>query len=470
MLTERADVRIDPGSFQDRESRVVYFDNRIFRALSPRALSAWDLLQGKPFFQRMVTEGKIIPSRQVESPDIRGILTEEAGLLEHQRIQAISYPYEWSFGMLKDAALLHLELLLAALDEDMMLKDSSAYNVQWQGAHPVFIDVGSFEALNLGAPWVGYRQFCQMFLYPLLLQAYKNVSFHPWMRGSIQGISPQDFCNLLSLPDLLKPGVFVHGFLHARLQQDFADLATGSEAVGELKATRYSPEMIRGILQGLQKIIGNLDWQEKHSTWSDYADHNTYDTQARQEKAAFVEQVIAQCHWPLVWDIGCNAGNFSRIAARNADYVLALDSDHLTVEHLYQRLKQEKIGNILPLVYNLADPSPGLGWQGQERKPLEERAKPDLILCLALIHHMVIQHNIPLKDFVNWLAGFNSSLIIEFVDREDPMVKRLLTFKQDNYKDYEPANFERCLGEAFHLERKQTLSTGTRTLYYCRVK
>lgn len=468
-VERKTDIQIDSGSFQDRESRVFYHDNRVFRALSEDALKNWQALQHTKFYQRLVSEGKVVSSREVDNGQEFGqVLFEgrDSGFLEHQRISAISYPYEWCFGMLKDAALLHLDILLDALEEGFSLKDASSFNVQWNGVRPVFIDIASFEALKPG-PWVGYRQFCQMFLYPLLLQAYKNVSYHPWLRGSIQGIEPMDFCRLMSPQDYLKPGVFLHGYLHAKLQNDFGRKATDESVASQLRSAEYSRQMIRNNLQGLKKIIERLNWDIGRSTWSDYTTNNSYTSQETQEKIDFISETLQNGSWGLVWDIGCNTGNFSKLASQHADYVLAMDNDHFTVEKMYARLKQEKITNVLPLVYNLADPSPSLGWRGKERKSLEHRNKPDLVLCLALIHHMVIQYNIPVREFLEWLAQLGGNLVIEFVEKSDPMVKRLLANKIDNYDDYERGYFERCLGELFNVEKSQALQGGTRTLYYC---
>jgi 2-polyprenyl-3-methyl-5-hydroxy-6-metoxy-1,4-benzoquinol methylase len=417
-----------------------------------------------------MAEGKLVHTERI---DPTGELTSAlpgdwAAVLKHQIIPFVSYPYEWSFGMLKDAALLMLELLLVALDEDMILKDSSAFNVQWKGAKPIFIDLPSFERLTLGEPWVGYRQFCQMFLYPLFLLAYKNVSFQPWLRGSIDGIEPEHCNNLMSVRDLLRPGVFMHVYLQTKAQAKYAQ--TQKDTKGDLRAAGFNKALIKANVSRLDKIIRGLTWKRAGSQWSDYANDNSYTGTDREIKMGFVREMVLSRPWNLVWDLGCNIGVFSRIAAENARYVVAMDADQLSIERFYQALKAEGNTSILPLVSNLADASPNLGWRGLERKSLTERGKPDLTLCLALIHHVVISANIPLKEFIDWLASLGTSLVIEFVTKEDPMVKTLLRNKQDNYADYEIKYFEQCLDRVFEVAQRKMLASGTRILYFAHAK
>jgi len=461
-----ATLRSEPGSFRDRNGRVFYSGTAVFRGLSNEALKQWQILSATKFFRSFMRDGKLVRTEEV---DPAGTLdsTETgqwAGLLRHETIPFISYPYEWSFGMLKDAALLQLELVRAALDEDWILKDASAFNLQWVGTRPVFIDIISFERLGVGEPWVGYRQFCQLFLYPLLLQVYKDIPFQPWLRGSIEGIEPEHCANLMSVRDLLRPGVLTHVHLQAKLQARFA--TTKADIRRELRTGGFNKELIKANVSRVTKLVQRLQWNPGKSQWSDYANKHNYTDSDHALKAAFVRNVVGLRPWRLVWDLGCNTGSFSRIAAENARYVVAMDADQLAVDRLYHSLKSERHSTILPLLINVADPSPNLGWRGLERKALPERGKPDLALCLALIHHLVISANIPVKEFVDWLAGLGSALIIEFVTKQDPMVQQLLRNKRDDYVDYSVEAFETCLADAFTIERRTMLASGTRLLYF----
>jgi SAM-dependent methyltransferase len=458
--------QIEPGSFRDRHGRIIYSGSSVYRGISELTLQNWNALTSTKFFQQAIEQNKLVQTEKVETNQLSDPSIGEgwAAVLKHQTIPFISYPYEWSFGMMKDAALLQLELLERAIDEDMTMKDATSFNIQWLGANPIFIDIASFEKLPPGTPWAGYRQFCEMFLYPLMLQAYKDIPFHSWMRGSIDGIDPEEFNNLMSGRDFFRRGVFVDVYLQAKLQVKYA--ATNRQIKDELRSSGFKKEMIKTNLRRLTKIIHGLQWKRMKSEWSDYAVDNSYTDADSERKASFVREVAASKRWNLVWDLGSNTGRFSRIAAEHAQYVVAMDSDHLAVERLFQELKSERKQTILPMVMNLADASPNLGWRGLERKSLIERGKPDLILALALIHHVVISANIPLAEFIDWLASIGSNLVVEFVTKADPMVKILLKNKDDQYHDYELDNFERTLASRFTIVKQSALSSGTRYLYY----
>ncbi|MBI5020651.1 MAG: class I SAM-dependent methyltransferase [Ignavibacteriales bacterium] len=459
-------AKIEPGSFRDRHGRIIYSGGSVYRGISELTLQNWNALIATKFFQPATEQNKLVQTIKVEKNQLSDISIGEgwAAVLKHQVIPFISYPYEWSFGMMKDAALLQLELLEKAIKEDMTMKDATSFNIQWFGANPVFIDIASFENLNPGTPWVGYRQFCEMFLYPLMLQAYKNIHFHPWMRGSIDGIDPEEFNNLMSCRDMFRRGVFVDVYLQSKLQKKYA--TTTKKVKDDIKSVGFRKEMILSNIRRLTKIVNGLNWKQSKSEWSDYADDNSYSNQDAKFKDDFVRDAVRCKDRNLVWDLGCNTGRFSRIAAEHSKYVVAMDSDHLAIERLYQELKRENCRTILPLVMNLSDASPNLGWRGLERKSLAERGKPDLILALALIHHVVISANIPLAEFIDWLASLGGDLIIEFVTKEDPMVKFLLQNKEDQYNDYELENFEQQLALRFNIVKRLPLNSRTRYLVY----
>ena len=458
----------EPASFRDRNSRVFQRDFRVFRALTTHGLRDWESLASTRFFRAFSDRGALVPTHLIEDTGslVRDLGSGWIAALEHERLPFISYPYEWAFGMLKDAALLQLDLLFAALEEGMILKDASAYNLQFRGASPVFIDVGSFSSLKPGQPWVGYRQFCQLFLYPLMLQAYKDVSFQPWLRGSLEGIEPRDANAMMGARDVFRRGVLTHVKLQAAAQARFG--TTTRDVRADLRNAGFDVRVIKANVSGLRHLVSRLRWKEPVSAWVNYSDDNSYAAADADRKAAFVRAACSERRRPLVWDLGANTGTYSRIAAEHAGFVVALDADAGTIERHYQLLKRNGSRTILPLVGNLADPAPGLGWRGLERLPLERRGRPDLILCLALIHHVVIGANVPLDEFVDWLADLQAELVIEFITKEDAMVQLLLRGKEDQYAEYNPRNFETLLLARFDVIRTETLKSGTRTLFYAR--
>jgi hypothetical protein len=396
------------------------------------------------------------------APDV--LVKDVAGVLRHERIPFVSYPYEWTFSMLKDAALLQLDLLLAALEHDLILKDATPYNVQFEGARPVFIDVGAFERLREGELWVGYRQFCMLYLYPLLLQALKGVAFQAWLRGSVDGIAPAQMRGLMSFRDRFRRGLPTHVFLHARL--DRRDVRR-AELQREVKRAGLAKQLIVANVRKMRRLVAGLGWDPPRDVWTEYGAHNTYSDADARRKDEFVREATTSRRWRLAWDLGCNNGRHSRIAAEGARYVVALDADEAPVELLYRALRDEGNETILPLTTNLVDPSPGLGWRGLERKGLLDRERPDLVLALALVHHVTIGSNVPVREFVDWLAGLGAAVVVEFPTRGDPMVQKLLAPKREGlHPDYERAVFERCLGDAFDVRNAEELASGTRILYF----
>jgi SAM-dependent methyltransferase len=459
---------VDSGSFRDPESRVFYTGEGVFRALSASGLADWEKLKGSGLYDELAAAGKLVGTDAVAASDVPdGLPGEWAGVLRHETIPFISYPYEWPFGMLQDAALLQLDLLDAALARDLILKDSSSYNVQFRGAQPTFIDVGSFEALRPGEPWIGYRQFCMLFLYPLMLRAYKDVPFQPWLRGSLDGISPIDMRNLMS-GDRFKKGVMSHVLLHARLENRYADRS--DDTMGEVKKAGFRKELIVANVRKLHKTVERLSWKpDAGAVWVEYGEKNSYSDDEAEQKARFVEAAAATGSWERAWDLGCNDGRFSKIAARHAKQVVAVDGDEGVVEVLYRHLHEEGRTDILPLVMSLTDPSPDRGWMGRERRRLEARGLPDLVLVLALIHHIVITGNVPIASYLDWLRGLDGALVIELPLPDDPMVKRLLANKREGlHQDYTREHFEACLRERFEIERSEELSRGTRVMYFAR--
>lgn len=458
--------REEAGSFRDPGGFIFTASGRVFRAITRHSLEDWNVFSASPLFRELQHERLLIPTQPVAADAALRCEFSDTGtvVVEHERVPFVSYPYEWSFAMLKEAALLHLDLLERALPHDFILKDASPFNVQFLGSQPIFIDVLSFTRLQPGEPWAGYNQFCRLFLFPLMLQAYKEVPFQPWLRSDLEGLDPTLISRLMSARDLLRPGVLTHVTLHAWLQKRMEGERVSVRR--RIHRAGLSKDALARNLRGLRRLLSRLEAKDDSSHWVDYSHTCGYEQAAREQKEAFVQQAAAARRRRLVWDLGSNTGQFSRIAAEHADYVVAMDADPATVDLLYRCLQEEGRQNILPLLMNLANLSPDQGWRGLERRSPLARGRPDLVLCLALLHHLVLQANIPLLAVLAWLGELGAALVIEFTSKEDPMARRLLLNKDDTYDDYQRPYFEDSLKKFFRIEQSRELPGGTRFLYY----
>lgn len=465
-MTTGTPASVDAGSFRDRDGRVYHFGGRVFRGLSGPALETFRNLQTRPFYQKLAAAGKLVGSREVaaaDNPLPDAVKRQWAGFLEHDRIGVISYPYEWTFGMLKAAACLQLELVERAVNNGYTLKDATPYNVQFVDRRAVFIDLASFEPLGEGEPWAGYRQFCEMYLFPLFLQAYKGCNFQPFLRAAINGVDVQTAAALFGLRDRFRKGVLTHVWLQAKLDRRYG--GSSENVRSSLKSAGFNRELILANVRKLSKLVQGLGWDAAGSEWGDYSEFHNYSDTDHALKEAFVRDAVVAERPTTVWDIGCNTGQFSRVAATACPQVVSMDIDHVAVERLF--LDADAPDNILPLVQNIADPSPSWGWRNRERSELVHRCRPDMVLCLALIHHVVITANIPLAEFIDYLAGLTDRLVIEYVSRRDEKVRTLLRNKDDKYSDYSRASLEQHLSRHFDIERSADVNDGDRTLYLC---
>ncbi|MBN2623473.1 MAG: class I SAM-dependent methyltransferase [Acidimicrobiales bacterium] len=465
----------EAGSFRDPDSAVFRSGGKVLRGLSGQAADDWDRLSATTFFPELVAAGQVVRTTAHEGdapPSPRG--QPWARVIEHERIPVVSYPYEWPFAMMREAAALHLDVLAAALDEGMSLKDGTAYNVQFVGARPTFIDIGSFEQST--GPWPGYRQFCQTMLFPLMVQAHLGVPFQPLLRGSIDGLTPSDVAGMFSGLRRFRKGVLRNVTLHSVLERK---VTTASETVkSDLKSSGFSNELAKATVKNLRKLVGSLEVAKRgsasdddHSVWSDYRDTCSYSDDDARAKQAFVRSALDDGASGTVLDLGANDGAYSLLAAEHADYVVAVDGDEKVVDLLYRRLRAAGKENVLPLVMNLVDPSGGIGWRNRERAPFVERVRPDATLALALIHHLTIAANVPLPEVVSWLASFGGRVVVEFPHVDDVQVKRLLANKPAGlFDDYRREAFEALLEEQFLVHRQQTLPGGTRTMYLAEPK
>ncbi|MEX0663391.1 MAG: methyltransferase [Acidimicrobiia bacterium] len=454
------------GSWRDPSSRVFEADGHIVRALDADAAADYAVLAASPLFRDALRERRIVGTRALEP--LPATLVEQGWVaaLEHDRVPVVTYPFEWTFSMLRDAALLQLDLTEQALADDLITKDATPYNLQFVGSRPMFIDIGSFERLSPGEPWFGYRQFCEQFLNPLLVQS-QGIPFQPWLRGEVRGITPAECRSALPFRTRARPSVFVHVGLHAWAERRYA--ASSRDMRGELRAAGFNPKIVRAQVRRLRKLVRRLRWQPAESTWSEYTKRGHYSDRDLETKEALVRRVAALRHRSQVLDIGANDGRFTDAALATADYAVALDADPLVVDHLYRRLRERGEERIVPVYMDVANLSSPVGWRAKERPAFVERVRPDLVLMLALVHHLAITDMVPFEEIVGLLADLDAEVVVEVPAPEDPMVRRLTRTKKGGAVDrYSIEAFESAAATLFDVIERQVLPSDTRNLYHLR--
>ena len=448
------------GSFRDPNGFLYRAGGGLYRQVNSQYCHEYNHLVDSGLLADLFEDGLLVRHEEI---DLTSAATSDAyRVLKPVELPFVSYPYEWSFGQLKAAALLTLTLLRRALDHGMILKDASAYNVQFLGAHALFIDTLSFERYKEGTPWVAYRQFCQHFLAPLALMSHVDVRLAQLFQTNIDGL-PLDLTNrLLPFGAKLQPSIAMHISLHARTQRRYSN-ARSNLLFAEHRVSRMG---LQGIIQSLESAIRKLKWRLPKTEWGDYSAEASYTSNAVASKRRLLADFLAAVgHQKLAIDFGSNKGEFSAIATRYADYVVAMDIDPVAVETHFRSLSSKGRDDILPLQIDLTVPSPGIGWSNKERASLGDRAKDAIVIALALVHHLAITNNVPLARIADFLSHFAKDLVVEFVPKSDPQVKRLLATRKDIFPHYTQEYFEREFSIPFTIRRIEPIDGSERTLY-----
>ncbi len=450
---------LNPASFRDPSGFVFTRKEETYRAIAPLYFENLALLHSSGLYKKL-TEKKLLVSHAEEETNLLPDEFKGYKVIKPQQIPFISYPYEWCFGQIKEAALLTLDVLQQSLSHNMILKDATAYNVQFTGYQPIFIDTLSFEKYEEGKPWIAYKQFCQHFLAPLALMSYKLPELSGLLKNHLDGIPLDISAELLPRRALLNSGIATHIILHAKFQQKNAGSSTAKVSTATL-----SKKNLLAMASHLRDCIEGLSIKEKKSTWSGYENNNSYSEGSQKEKERLIASWLQKLAPKTTWDIGCNTGHYSKIAAAQGSYVLSMDLDFYCIEALYQNLKKTKTAGILPLWNEFSNPSPGLGWANRERKTMPERSKANLILALALVHHLRIGNNVPLQMIAEHFSKLTEHLIIEFVPKTDPMVKQMLASREDIFSDYTADEFARTFKKHFHIHESTPLPGSDRILF-----
>ncbi len=455
------------GSFRDPSGRVYAVDGRILRTVTPFAAADYEAVKASRALTPFIEAGRLVAAEEVDKSCLGPDGQESSYVLEHPRLPLVSYPYEWPFEGLKAAALAHLDLQLEALERDVVLSDASAYNVQFRGAVPVFIDYLSFRPYREGEYWQGHRQFCEQFLNPLLLRALFGLHHNAWYRGGQEGITAVELNRLLRWRHKIRPSLLMHVVMPARFQ-----LAATSGDAAKLRNAKQRPlpkSAYLSILTQLRTWIAKLRPQDKApSVWSRYDLENNYTDADHRAKADFIRDFAAATKPEMLWDLGCNTGEYSELALKSgAAQVVGFDIDHQALDQAFRRATERGL-NLTPLYLDAANPSPDQGWNGAERQSLKARARADALVALAFIHHLVIGRNVPLADVLRWLLDLAPQGVIEFVPKTDPQVARMLALREDIFPDYSEETFLGLLQDHAEIVQRKHLAADQRLLVWYR--
>jgi hypothetical protein len=455
-----------PGSFRDPSGHLFEHLGKLHRRVNSIYRDHYDLMMESGFYQAAVTDGLLISHEEVAPSTVPGHEDAYRVLLPEQ-LPFISYPYEWSFSQYQDAALLTLNLQKKALKFGLSLKDATAFNVQFHKGRPVFIDTLSFEAYPEGRAWVAYQQFCTHFLAPLALMAYSHPALGKLLRISVDGVDLSLASSLLPCRTRLRLGLLLHVHLHARSRRVHSDRA---ESIEVAKTRKVSKTGLVGIVDSLARSVRKLRWKPGGTEWGEYYDDTNYSDSAEEHKAQLIGQFIEEVQPETLWDLGANTGRFSRLAANRDIFTVAADIDPAAVEKSYLQMRSQKETSIHPVVMDLTNPSPGVGWGGDERMSLPDRGPADTAMALALIHHLAISNNVPLDRVARFFSSLCQTLIIEFVPKSDSQVQRVLSSRQDIFPDYTVEGFEAAFETCFEIRRREPIRDCDRILYLLEVR
>ena len=451
------------ASFRDPSGFLFSRGGILYRQVNRAYAEDYSRLMESGLYDKLVKAGLLIPHAEVDVEPADPSLAFK--VICPERVPFISYPYEWSFSQLKDAALATLSIQRRALKAGMSLKDASAYNIQFVNGKPILIDTLSFEIYQEGKPWDAYRQFCQHFLAPLALMSHVDVHLGQLLRVYIDGIPLDLASRLLPLSTRFNFGLLTHIHIHARAQTRYADADVKRISESASQRGGVSKNAFVGLIDSLEGAVKKLTWKPAGTEWGDYYEIVNYTTAAFSHKKEIVSGWVKDIAPVSVWDLGANNGEFSRLASAVGIPTVAWDIDPSAVEQDYLRVKSGKERNLLPLILDLTNPSPALGWANKERDSLVQRGPVDTVFALALIHHLAISNNVPLTRLADFFAELCQWLIIEWVPKSDSQVQKLLRTRKDIFETYTREGFESAFGMRFHIRESVDVRESERQLY-----
>jgi ribosomal protein L11 methylase PrmA len=459
IVTQRTIVK---SSFRDPSGFLFYEDQKLLRQINKSYQKDYELFKKTGLYDSLCERHLLVGHRELEN--YSGINADVYKIIEPEKISFISYPYEWSFSQLKDAALTTLEIQKMAMQHGMTLKDASAYNIQFHKGRPVFIDTLSFEEYLDGKPWEAYRQFCQHFLAPLALMSYTDIRLNQLMKVYMDGIPLDMASQLLPFKTKMNFSLLMHIHLHAKAQKKYEHKGTMTKSV------HISKTSLLGLIHSLTASVKKLRIKGQQTEWAEYYTFTNYSNRSFEHKKEILSGYVEKINPKTVWDLGANTGEFTQIISQLGAICIAYDIDPLAVEIHYNQIKKENNTLILPLILDLTNPSSPIGWNNEERMGFKERPLPDLVIALALIHHLAISNNLPFQKIAEFLSELSEHLIIVFVPKSDSQVLKLLQSRKDIFENYNEQTFINEFQEFFNIKAKEKIIESERTMYWMQRK
>lgn len=443
-----------PSSYRDPSGFLFYKNGVLYRQVNKIFKKDFEDFIDTGLYDHLVDKKILIPHQTINE----NLTGSEDWLqtLQPEVVPFISYPYEWCFDMLKDAALLTLEAAKEALNFGMMLKDASAYNLQWHGGRMMFIDTLSFESYDEQKPWIAYRQFCEHFFAPLALMHYLKEPLQNLLLAYPDGVPLSTAKKILPFKSKLN----LHTSLHIHLQASVAN-----KLKNNAQQKPFTKQKMQNLLRSLEEGIGFFCFSQSPGVWSNYYEEANQREDYVKNKKQIVSQWLNKLNVNSVFDAGANEGEFSEIAAEKTRQVICADYDHYSINKFYRKIKKHNWFNLYPLIIDLSNPSPSIGVNNAERDSFLKRTKVDLVLALALIHHLAIGRNIPFESIAKMFSGLGEYLIIEFVPKEDEKIQLMLNQKKDVYHWYNEENFKTAFNQLFTIVENHNVGNSNRNLY-----
>jgi len=437
------------SSFRDNDATVGYLNNKLIRKIHKSYIQTYNNFINCGLYEELKNKKFIVEHNTLST-------SEEEIIIEPEKL-FITYPWEWCFSMLKDAALATLEIQKIALKHNFILKDASFFNIQFKNNKPLLIDTTSFQEFNQ-TPWEGYKQFCTNFLAPLLLMAYKDLDLINLILSNISGINLELTSKLLPLNTWLNFNILSHIHLHAIFTKQY------SKTNSKIKNSKITKNQMICFTDALINFTKSINLNKQQTQWAKYYNFTNYTEAGFEDKKKKIIEFSSIINPKKIIDFGANTGVFSKLFKDSIVY--STDFDKLAVEYNYLHCKKDKINNVFPLVYDIMNPSCALGFMNNERKDLLSRLDNiDMTLALALIHHLRITNNLPFNSMAEFFSNFGKNLIIEYIDKTDSKIQQMLLNRKDIFDDYEIENFEKEFSKYFKIIKKEKIETTKRTLY-----